>query len=87
MAAINGCDEFFHGFSIPYIGVHRQTDKKEKRFGRFMNGQQGSDVVPGTGRDMLTAEGGGIMRGFFWKTSWNAGRGEWSGVEDGWMKG
>lgn len=30
-----------------------------------MNGQQGSDVVPGTGRDTLTAEGRG---GFFGKS-------------------
>ncbi len=30
-----------------------------------MNGQQGSDLVPGTGRDTLTAEeGGGVVRIF-----------------------
>lgn len=31
-----------------------------------MNGQRGSDLVPGTGRDTLTAEeGGGSCEGFF----------------------
>lgn len=47
-----------------------------------MNGLQGSDLVPGTGRDTLTAEeGGGVVRDFFrWKKSWNAGRGKRGGV-------
>lgn len=41
-----------------------------------MNGQQGSDLVPGTGRDMLTAERGGVVRVFLGgKKLWNAGRG------------
>lgn len=51
-----------------------------------MNGQQDSDVVPGTGRDMLKAEGGGVVRGFLGGKEvvecW-----ERRGVEDGWMKG
>lgn len=47
-----------------------------------MNGQQGSDLVPGTGRDMLTAEGGGVVRLFLWETLWNAGK-EWGLRMDG----
>lgn len=77
------CNKIIHGFSIPYTGVQRQTGKER---GRFMNGQQGSDVVPGTGRDMLKAEGGGVVRGFLGGKEvvecW-----ERRGVEDGWMKG
>lgn len=75
--------QFFHP-------LHRspQTDRKgEKERERFMNGQRGSDVVPGTGRDTLTAEGEGGVRWFFlwWKKSWNAGRRKRR--MDDWMKG
>lgn len=54
-----------------------------------MNGQRDSDLVPGTGRDTLTAEGGGGVMRFFlgWKKWWNAGRGKRRGSEDGWMEG
>lgn len=42
-----------------------------------MNGLRDSDVVPGTGRDTLTAEErGGAVRLLGWKESWNAGRGK-----------
>lgn len=51
-------------FSIPYTGVSRQTGKKTERE-RFMNGLQGSDLVPGTcGDTLMVEEGGGVVRGF-----------------------
>lgn len=53
-----------------------------------MNGLRGSDLVPGTGRDTLTAEGGGAVR-FFWGGGRSRGMlGEVSRrSEDGWVKG
>ena len=63
--------------------MDRQTGMKR---GRFMNRQPGSDLAPGTGRDMLTAEGG-VVSDFFGGRSCGmlgeASRG--GGWMDGWM--
>lgn len=61
---------------FPSLTQESRDRQRGKERGRFMNGQQGSDLVPGTGRDMLTAERGGVVRVFLGgKKLWNAGRG------------
>lgn len=82
------CNKFFHEFTILQ---HRslQTDRKGERE-RFMNGLQGSDLVAGTGTDMLTAEeeecgGEGAQNVFKQKKSRNAWRnkvGEWGWIDE-----